>query len=327
MTDKPHDALFKAAFENPQHGVGIFRGALPAAVADAIAWDTATRESGTFIDSELGDSFSDLLFSAQIHGGRALLYLLLEHQSTNDRAMPLRIYFYVGRIWERFRKEHPDEPPPLIVPVVVSHAPGGWTAPQSLQEMFEPNPVTIPGLAELVPNFVLTIVDLAHLSNEEIKARALAAFPTLAFWALRDARDHVQLLANLGEWAEAFTEAGRTPHGVAALAQLIRYIAVVTDGLHVDAFRAKIREYAPQAEAAVMTIAEEMRREGEARGREQGRVQALSDMLRKLVARKFGALSAAHEARIADATAEQLERYVERLLVAATIDAVFDEDG
>jgi hypothetical protein len=323
MTDKPHDALFKAAFENPQHAVAIFRGALPAAVAGAIAWDTAIRESGTFIDPELADSFSDLLLSAQMHGGRALLYLLLEHQSTNDRAMPLRIYLYVGRIWERFRKEHPDEPPPLIVPVVVSHAPGGWSAPRSLHEMFEPNPVTIPGLAELVPNFVLTIVDLAHLSNEEIKARALAAFPTLALWALRDARDHVQLLANLGEWAEAFAEAGRTPHGIAALAQLVRYIAVVTDGLHVDAFRAKIRKYAPQAEAAVMTIAEQMRREGEARGR----VQALGDMLRKLAARKFGALSAAHEARIADATAEQLERYVERLFAAATIDAVFDEDG
>lgn len=317
MTDKPHDALFKAAFERPEHAAGIFRSLLPATVAEAITWETLVRESGSFIDPDLADRQSDLLFSAEVRGGRALLYLLLEHQSTNDPDMLLRMLIYSARVLERFRKEHPQKLLPVIVPVVVSHAPSGWTAPRSFHEMFEPDPATIPGLAELVPNFSLLVEDLAHLSNDDIKARALAAFPSLALWALRDARDAGRLLHNLGQWGAAFAEATLTPHGVAALAQLMRYIALVSDDLHLEAFRAKIREQAPEAEQAAMTIAEQMRREG--------RDEERASMLKKLLTLKFGKLTNEHEVVIAEATAEQLQRYVERVLTAESFDHVFGE--
>lgn len=315
MTDKPHDALFKAAFEKPEHAAGMFRSLLPAPVVEAIAWETIARESGSFIDPELADRQSDLLFSVEIRGGRALLYLLLEHQSTNDPDMLLRMLTYSARVLERFRKEHPQGPLPVIVPAVVSHAPGGWTAPRSFHEMFEPNPSTIPGLAELVPSFSLLVEDLAHLGNDDIKARALAVFPSLALWALRDARDAGRLLANIGQWGATFAEAARTPHGVAALAQLVRYIALVTDDLHFEAFRAKIREQAPEAEQAAMTIAEQMRREVQ--------VEERSSMLRKLLDLKPGGLTAADEKAISEATAEQLERYIERALKARSTAEVF----
>jgi hypothetical protein len=134
---------------------------------------------------------------------------------------------------------------------------------------------------------------------------------------LRDARDGKQFLRNLHHWGAAFAEAARTPHGVAALAQLMRYIALVSDPLHLEAFRARIREEAPEAEQAAMTIAEQMRQEG--------RLEERASMLTKLLTLKFKSLSAQHEAVIAEATGEQLERYVERVLEAETIDDVFAE--
>jgi hypothetical protein len=65
MTSKPHDAIFKAAFEHPEHAAAYLRGVLPAALVDAIAWPTMTRESGSFIDPDLADRHSDLLFSVK----------------------------------------------------------------------------------------------------------------------------------------------------------------------------------------------------------------------------------------------------------------------
>jgi predicted transposase/invertase (TIGR01784 family) len=298
---------------------------LPATVVEAIAWSTIARESGSFIDPDLADRQSDLLFSVEIRGGRALLYLLLEHQSSNDPDMLLRMLIYSARVLERFRKEHAKDPLPVIVPAVVSHAPGGWTAPRTFHEMFEPDPRAIPGLAELVPSFSLLVEDLAHLSNDDIKARALAVFPTLALWVLRDARDADRLLANLGAWHAAFAEAARTPHGVAALAQLMRYIALVSDDLHLDAFRAKIREQAPEAEQAAMTIAEQMRREGREEGEASGLIKGQRLMLIKQLQLKFKALTAEHEKAVAEATVEQLEKYVERVLTAENISDVFGE--
>ena len=47
-------------------------------------------------------------------------------------------------------------------------------------------------------------------------------------------------------------------------------------------------------------------------------------MLTKLLTLKFGDLSRAHQTLVVEASAEQLERYVERVLTAQSIDEVFD---
>lgn len=61
---------------------------------------TLRRESGSVVDAELRESQSDLLFSARLHGGEpVLLYLLLEHQSTVDRWMVLRMLQYVAEVY------------------------------------------------------------------------------------------------------------------------------------------------------------------------------------------------------------------------------------
>ena len=69
-----------------------------------------------------------------------------------------------------------------------------------------------------------------------------------------------------------------------------------------------------------MTLAEPLRREGRLEGRLEGRAEVLTKLLRL----KFEQLGPEHEALIAEATPEQMERYVERVLTAQTIDDVFE---
>jgi predicted transposase YdaD len=315
MTSKPHDAIFKAAFEHPEHAAAYLRGVLPAALVDAIAWSTMTRESGSFIDPDLADRHSDLLFSVDLKVGRpALIYLLLEHQSTISLDMLLRLLEYLVRLWTRHCKQHPL-PLPLTIPLVISHAPGGWTVVRTMHELFDPHPASIPGLAELVPNFTVLVDDLVHLSNDDLKSRALATFPKLVLWALRDARNAEQLLNNLATWGQAFGEALRTPRGMESVGVLLRYIALVTNDVQLTEFRAKIHELAPEAEEATMTLAEQWIAEGMA----QGQASALS----KLLALKFGELPPAYATRLASASLAELDAWLERVLRAATLDDVF----
>jgi hypothetical protein len=65
-----------------------------------------------------------------------------------------------------------------------------------------------------------------------------------------------------------------------------------------------------------MTLAEQWHREGQL----QERVSILTELL----VLKFGSVSTEHEARITEATAEQLKRCVGRVLTAETIGDVFD---
>jgi len=80
MTARPHDALFKSAFEDPANAAALLRGLLPAAIRDVIAWDTLAPEPGSFVDPALADRHSDLLFSATLHtADPAVTFFLLEH--------------------------------------------------------------------------------------------------------------------------------------------------------------------------------------------------------------------------------------------------------
>jgi hypothetical protein len=270
-----------------------------------------THEPGSYIDEELADRHSDLLFSVSTEVGDALVYLLFEHQSTLDPRMPFRMLRYMVRIWERFDKQRPHGPLPVIIPLLICHAPGGWTSPRHFHELFAGNLGELPGIVQFVPDFTLIVDDLAHVSDDDLKARTLAAFPKLALWLLRDARHADRVMAGVATWAEKLTEAEQAPNGMAALLVLFRYILEVNEGLPWEDFQGKIREVAPAAEPAVMTVADQLMN--------KGRV----GLLTKLLALKFGELTEHWRVRLAAASVNELEVWAERVLTATTIDQVF----
>jgi predicted transposase YdaD len=322
VTASPHDALFKVVSDSPYRAVALVRALLPVTIAKRVAWSTLKVEPGSFHDTTLHGSRTDRLFSVRVAGKKVLVYVLLEHQSTSDPDMPLRMHVYLGRIWDHHKERHPREPLPLVIPIVVSHSPGGWSAPIALWDLLDPHPSTYAGVAELVPRFSFVLLDLSSKSNAEIVALARDAYCVLMLLALRDGRDAPTLLANLPAWQSSAEQLSRTRSGMRALGVLLNYVWNVTDHLHFERFRAKLCALVPTAESAIMTIAEQLRREGRAEGRIEGRIEANRQMLRKLLAGKFGALTPEHEARIADASLDELERYVERVLAATTIDDV-----
>lgn len=316
MTSRPHDALCKAAFTSPEHAAALLRSILPPAIRDAIRWDTLAQVPGSFIDEDLDDNHTDLLFSAKLVGTDldAYIYLLFEHRSTPEHNLPRRMLGYLGLVWDEHGKQH-GGPLPIVIPILISHVPGGWTGPVSMQELFEPTPDSIPGLAKYVPHITMVVEDLAHLSNDELKQRALATFPKLALWLLRDARDADTLFANLAFWVETFREALRAPNGMDAVKQLLSYISWVCSDMHFHEFREKIRQQLPETEAATMTIAEELIQQG----RTEGRIEVLS----QLILQKFERLPPGYRDRLASATEEQLANYCRRLLEVDSLEAVF----
>jgi hypothetical protein len=68
------------------------------------------------------------------------------------------------------------------------------------------------------------------------------------------------------------------------------------------------------------TIAEQLRQEGEAKGRQEGQRGIVLKQLRI----RFGEVPDRVVARLDAATSEQLDRWAERILTAKTIDDVLD---
>ena len=125
MSRTPHDKLFKRIFKEPQYAAEELRALLPSPLVAALDWATLRPEPDSYVDQALADGYSDLVFSARAGEERVLVYVLFEHQSTNDERMALRLLKYMVEIWMHFAKDQRNvgEPLPLVIPVVLAHAP------------------------------------------------------------------------------------------------------------------------------------------------------------------------------------------------------------
>jgi putative YhgA-like transposase len=231
---------------------------------------------GSFVDQALAGSHSDLLFSVELAGKPALLYLLCEHMSTVDALLPLRLLGYVVRILLQHAEQTKGALPlPVVVPLVVHHSATGWTASTRLEALFDPGLLATEGLAELVPRFGFLLDDLSRLSDEALWARTMGLLPSLTLWALRDGRDPKRLLVSLRRWAHLIDALSRAPSGRDALAALLRYLSLVAD-LPAETLVQEVERVA-RSEGLMATVAEQWVAQGIAKGKAEGLAEGLAE--------------------------------------------------
>ena len=325
VTKTPHDALFKSVFQQPANAVAELKHVLAPEHVSAIDWSTLKLEPGSFVDERLADKHSDLLFSAETRasGERVLVFLLLEHQSSSEPKMALRLLAYMVRIWERFSDADKNSPLPLIVPAVLAQVPGGWKAATRFSGLFSPN---LGLLADTVlPDFSYAVDDLHRADDVDLKARAVAQQARLALWLMRDARDGALLLQRLIHWLGELEELAQMPGGERALAPLLAYVVRVSSDLQLEQFRAILRERAPAAESITMTIAEQLLAEGEARGVAQGELRRAAASVLTVLETRGLSVTAEVRAQIEGCQdLDVLQHWLTRAVTATSADQIFE---
>ena len=136
---QPHDRLFRAVFADASEAASLLRNVLPDFVRSSLEWASLTLTPGTFVDEELRLSETDLLYQVE-HTGTgqpASVYVLLEHQSSPDPLMRLRLLRYSCRIWEADLRDNPGRRPlRTIVPVVFYQGTSAWTYSTEFGDLF-----------------------------------------------------------------------------------------------------------------------------------------------------------------------------------------------
>ncbi|WP_419737880.1 Rpn family recombination-promoting nuclease/putative transposase [Ruegeria sp.] len=315
----PHDALFRAAFEDPHLAAAFFREHLPNRIAAHLGEITPERIDGSFIDEALAGSQSDALFRVRTRTGDPAYLFLLEHKSTPDPGLPLQLASYMVRIWKRHAKEHGPAALPPIIPMVLYTGQRRWTVPDGLAPMIAGDAALsfLPGASYILRNI------------GEIPGDALARDAALKAVLLTLKREAMQ---NLAEVLESLPDELRR--------QVLHYIMRVYDDVELDGIRAALRRgKAAELEAYVGTIAETLIAEGKARGlaeglaageakglaegEAKGQATGKAKALTRLLTRRFGVLEEATRARIAAGSVADLDLWTDRLLEAPTLEAVF----
>lgn len=283
-SSNPHDSLVKSVFSDPEIAAGELRAVLPQEVSSRLAWDTLHLEPGSFVDPEFRDRHTDLLFSADVRGRsgrRALVYVLLEHQSSPDPWMPLRLLRYIVRVWDAFLVAHPaTDRLPAVIPMVLAHGDRRWNVPTEFVDLVDIDDDAKAAVAPFIPSFRYALDDLARVTDEELLTRAINAYGRLALFFLQRARTGRDFIGRFLFWKSAIAELLAQPNGRASLVTLLRYHWLVAEEPGPEEIRQALENAAgPEAKEAFVTIAEMLKAEGRVEGEARGRAQAVVDLL------------------------------------------------
>lgn len=322
-----HDALFKAAFGQPDLARSELELVLPDEVRAHLDLATLQVSPGSFVDEELRHAHTDLLYRVGLRsGGEALVYVLLEHQSTFDARMPLRLLRYMVRVWDRWERDHPAGKLPIVLPVVLHHDLGGWRSPPEFASVLDASPELLAAVGPFQPLFRFVLDDLAPLSLEALASRklhALALLVELAFWASRSLARLQDAAPRMGAIVAELTRDARAR---ALLTQL--YVYLLRDAppdVETEEVRAILRQIAgPKGQEDIVNAGDRLIEQGRAEGLAKGQADGLRAAIQAALSARGLGLSELGKARLAACSdVAVLTVWVTRSVTAATEADVF----
>ncbi len=329
----PHDALFRALVSDPGRAAALLRDHLPERIAGLLAETPPRPVDGTFVDGDLRESRSDMLFEVELASGDpGLVYVLAEHKSHPDPGLPLQLAGYMVRIWTRWAGGQAARlrALPPIIPLVLYHGEPRWTVPDGLAGMIateDPELVFLPG-----GRFVLCL--LRDLPPERLSGDAALRAGLLAL-----THRAVQLLEVVAEGLAGDPD---------LRGQVIGYMFRTYPESDLDELRGKLRAVRDEGmEGGVRTIAEVFLEQGEAkgfakgitegieRGEAKGKAEGIAEgeakgetrTLVRLLERRFGPLPRTALERIASAAPGQRDAWVDRIMDADSLETVLGAEG
>ena len=264
----PHDATFRQFLTQPEIARDFMEIHLPAELRAICDLSTLKLESGSFVEDDLRQYFSDVLYSLKTtDGADGYVHVLIEHQSSPDKHMAFRLIRYAVAAMQR-HLDAGHKKLPLVIPVLFytgKRSPYPYST-NWLQEFDDPT------LAGKLYTGDFPLVDVTVIPDEEIMGHRSMAALTLLQKHIRQ-RD----LAELTDRLSAILLAGylSSPQVIS----LIHYIIQAGESANAEAFVRELALRVPQHEEELMTIAQQLEQKGiekgiqlgEQRGIEKGR--------------------------------------------------------
>ena len=181
---KPHDSFFKATFSNLDISKDFLKNNLPADILKYMNIDTLNHQDGTFVEANLRQYFSDLLYKVDINNTEGYIYILYEHKSYYTEKTVLQVLKYIIRIWER-KYNKSSKKFPVVLPIVVYHGKNEWRIKNNLSCMIENYDDLPTEYLKYIPNFDFELYDLSPESSTTIKGDYKTKIITDMFRAIR----------------------------------------------------------------------------------------------------------------------------------------------
>lgn len=263
----PHDKVFREIYSNKPEAQSFLDNYLPPDVRELLDLESVEIRKDSFIDDELRNYYSDLLYMVRLRGEPAYIYVLFEHKSYSDRLIHLQLLEYMLKIWRLHLKQHKKRRTsrktslslPIILPFVIYHGSHSWSHDTRFSHL-----LTGPAneLAAYIPDFSFMLTDLTEYSDAQIKGTILSQVILLLFKHIFDADIRPELPKVFGLLAEL----RRQETGLHYLETILRYLYSAVEISYEEMLAIAEHTLPEQGGKFAMTIAEQLRQEGRQEG-------------------------------------------------------------
>ena len=271
--NNPHDTFFKKTLEDVSVVKGFISNYLSAETVRMIDLNSLEAAKGNFVDDDLREFFTDMLFKVNLNQQEARLYFLFEHKSKVHQDISLQLLGYMLNIWKLAAKQTPGKLP-VIIPLLIYHGRYQWNVGLSLSDLLQQIP---PSVQKHVPDYEYVLFDLSRFSEEDIKGgiKGKLFFEVLSNILKEGFSERVVRILEL------INELEKKEGAVDYIETVILYILEVRDDLTVEKIIEISREHNLGKENLIMSIAERLRSEGMEKGMEKEKVRTARKMLMK----------------------------------------------
>ncbi|WP_084051980.1 Rpn family recombination-promoting nuclease/putative transposase [Desulfonispora thiosulfatigenes] len=177
-----HDLTFKEVFSQKKIAENFIKNNIPKEALAIIDMGSLELQKDTFINEELQENFSDLIYKVKINNKESYISFLLEHKSYKDKMTIFQVHKYILEFWTAKVHKEKKKELPVIIPLVIYHGEDKWNLKTDLKEM-------IPGFNELpkyfrerVPTFKHDLINVNEYEEDDFeKYTKLTAMMLKAF--------------------------------------------------------------------------------------------------------------------------------------------------
>jgi len=313
-----HDKLFKEVWSDLENARVFLENYLPSELLAVMDLASLEIHKGSFVEKNLKEYHSDLLYRVKTSNGQAFIYVLFEHKSYPDSLIHFQLLKYMIGIWSLGLKQNRSKKLSPIVPLVMYHGKKPWSAPERFSGLFDEE-LDLPRV--FVPDFQYLLFDLSRYSDEEIRGTILVRVVLMMFKYVFDPSFEDKLPGIF----RLFSDLLRQETGLQTLETLLRYLIANIEDMGVEKFKEIVEQSMSEKEGdTVMAFANTMLGKSYKRGVEQGMQQGLREAVIDLIEVRFGAGADTESAKRLVQSLDDLDR-LKALKQSVKSGAAFDE--
>jgi len=167
----PHDKYFRAVFSHQSIARNFLTAFLPKASILQLDLDSLDRITGSFVDEQLQEHYTDILFRCRLKNSENDIWIsiLLEHKSYNDTESDFQLLGYLHNGWQEDIKQGKKRR--FILPILLYHGTEKWKR-KSITNHFGYLPEHF---IQFIPKFDYVLIDLSQFSEEKLRSMQLDA--------------------------------------------------------------------------------------------------------------------------------------------------------